>query len=165
MTFSRDRRVSSWNELQEELFAEAWNPELGRYRSRFAFRGLSDAGYNSLATTLRRLGSDYATLEPHLLRNFKKYAHRSAVQRDSPWHWLSVVQHYGLPTRLLDWTYSLFVALHFATANIERFDRNHLGGQLSQGSPTPAGIPPPLPRNGGRQRFYRRNAVGNPAGP
>ena len=53
--FQQDHRVSTWNELQDQLFAESWNPELGRFRSRFAFRGLSDAGY-SLATTLRRLG-------------------------------------------------------------------------------------------------------------
>ncbi|PLX95360.1 MAG: FRG domain-containing protein [Desulfuromonas sp.] len=121
MSHGRDHRVESWNQLQDELFAEAWNPDLGRFRSRFAFRGLSDARYQ-LATTLMRLGGDSMTLEPHLLRNFKKYAHRSVVEGDSFWHWLSVAQHYGLPTRLLDWTYSPYIALHFATANIERFN-------------------------------------------
>ncbi len=113
-------RVHSWDELQHALFEESWNPELQRFRSRFAFRGLSNAGYR-LETTLVRLQGDYSKLERHLLRNFKKYAHRNVVQKDSLWHWLSVAQHYGLPTRLLDWTYSPFFAAHFATANLENF--------------------------------------------
>lgn len=115
-----EMRVNSWNELQEQLYEDSWNPDLGRFRSRYAFRGLSDAGY-PLATTLIRLGGPYAELERHLLRNFRKYAHRNVVQHDSIWHWLSVAQHYGLPSRLLDWTYSPLIALHFATANIDKF--------------------------------------------
>ncbi|MBJ6727792.1 FRG domain-containing protein [Geomesophilobacter sediminis] len=115
--------IQSWEELQEELFAFSWNEDLRRFRSRFAFRGLSDADYR-LETTLIRLGGPYAELERHLLRNFKKYAHTKVVERDSLWHWLSVAQHYGLPTRVLDWTYSPFIAMHFATANIEKYDKD-----------------------------------------
>ncbi|OLE51640.1 MAG: FRG domain-containing protein [Acidobacteria bacterium 13_1_20CM_3_53_8] len=114
-------RVKSWSNLQDELFSESYDPDLQRYRSRFAFRGLDDAKYK-LDTTLIRLGGKYQELERHLLRNFRKYAHRDVVERDSMWHWLSVAQHHGLPTRLLDWTYSPYVALHFATADITKFN-------------------------------------------
>lgn len=110
-------RVHSWDELVGRLFQDSWNPDLRRFRSPFAFRGSPMADHR-LETTLMRLGGDYAKLEHHLLRNFRKYAHRDVVERDSIWHWLSVAQHHGLPTRLLDWTYSPFVAMHFATANI-----------------------------------------------
>lgn len=113
--------VSSWNDLQTELFTDSWNEKLGRFRSRYAFRGLSDSNYK-LESRLARHGGDFRKLEKHLLRNFKKYAHRSVVEKDSIWNWLSVAQHYGLPTRLLDWTYSPFVAMHFATADIDAFN-------------------------------------------
>jgi hypothetical protein len=113
----------TWTELIEVLFEHSWNDDLRRFRSRDAFRGMSDASYE-LSSSLMRLGGDYWQLEKHLVRNFKKYAHRSIVERDSTWHWLSVAQHHGLPTRLMDWTYSPFVALHFATEDLGKYDRD-----------------------------------------
>lgn len=114
-------RVRNWEELNEAFYEQAWRPELGRYRSPFAFRGLSDARY-TLTPTLKRLTGDFTVLERHLLRNFRKYALRHVVERDSFWNWLTVAQHYGLPTRMLDWTFSPFIALHFALANVEKYD-------------------------------------------
>lgn len=117
-----DMIVSSWTQLQEELFSGSWNDSISRYRSPFVFRGLSDAGYR-LETSLIRLGGPYWELEKHLLRNFRKYAQASKEgEPDSIWPLLALAQHHGLPTRLLDWTYSPYIALHFALANLERFD-------------------------------------------
>jgi hypothetical protein len=122
-------RVASWSELNEALYGESWQEPLGRFRSDFVFRGVSNAHYSTLATSLMRLGDGYQRLEGHLLRNFRKYAFlesREKVPVDSVWNWLAMAQHHGLPTRMLDWSYSPFVALHFATAPISDMDDDGL---------------------------------------
>jgi FRG domain len=108
-------RAESWTHLHELLFADSWHEQLARHRSDFVFRG-EPSRSSSLATSLQRLGGDYADVESHLLRNFRKYARAKDVPEDTLWHWLALAKHHGLATRLLDWTYSPYVALHFATA-------------------------------------------------
>lgn len=110
----REIVATSWEGLISELYADDWDSQLRRHRSSYAFRGMVNESWK-VETSLMRLGGDFAKLERHLLRNFRKYAHRDVVERNSFWHWLAVAQHHGLPTRLLDWTYSPFVAMHFAT--------------------------------------------------
>jgi len=119
----RETRVESWLELQELIFAESWNERLGRFRSNLVYRGENRAA-NELTTSLQRLGGPFAELERHLLRNFRKYAHRDAVPQETIWDWLALAKHHGLPTRLLDWSHSPYVGLHFATANRLLFDED-----------------------------------------
>ncbi len=123
MSAPPEARPRSWLDLHDLLFEGSWNEELGRFRSDLAFRGLADAGH-PLETSLVRLGEGHGRLESHLLRNFRKYARRDAVPADSEWDWLALAKHHGLPTRVLDWTYSPYVALHFATADHESFERD-----------------------------------------
>jgi hypothetical protein len=116
-------RVSSWAELHEALFEDSWHEELRRHRSNFAYRGRARAD-EGLETSLQRLSGDPAALEGPLLRSFRRYARAGDVPYDSTWNWLALAQHHGLPTRLLDWTYSPYVALHFATTTLERYDED-----------------------------------------
>ncbi len=118
-----DIRIRSWSELNDALFQDTWNAAIHRFRSNFAYRGDPVAAWD-LRTGLMRLGGNFAELEGHMLRNFKKYAQADAVREDSVWNWLAVAQHHGLPTRLLDWTYSPYVALHFATVDLKYYEQD-----------------------------------------
>jgi hypothetical protein len=107
--------VSSWRELDDAIASPTIGRHEHRVHSTLVFRGLARSSYKNVSS-LARLSGEYDKLERHLIRNFRKYAHRAAPGPTS-WDWLSLAQHHGLPTRLLDWTFSPFVALHFATAS------------------------------------------------
>ena len=87
------------------------------------FRGHSNATWN-LKTSLERAINDYGLsmkdaprIEGGLLRRFKRQSQNyisDLPAQGNYMEWFALMQHYGAPTRLLDWTYSFFVALYFA---------------------------------------------------
>ena len=116
-----DLRINSWIELQEAVFASSWQAPLERFRSNFLFRGVPRASH-ALESSLQT--GNLVAHERHLLTSFRKYALRNPVHGDWVWNWLSLGKHHGLPTRLLDWSYSPYVAMHFATVDLRHFNED-----------------------------------------
>jgi hypothetical protein len=123
--------VSSWADVMDALYAGSWMESLQRFRSPYVFRGMARTGFELRSGLSRLAGTaeEARRLEPHLLRSFRKYAQAEAVGGQSIWRWLALAQHHGLPTRLLDWTWSPLVALHFATEDVSQY--NHDGMVLA----------------------------------
>lgn len=117
-----DIRVNSWNKLIETLY-DIPKSFHGRYRSDFVYRGLADQSWE-LETSLIRLGGGYEKIERPMLRSFRKYAEPGTLPTEAIWIKLAIAQHHGLPTRLMDWTVSPRVAVHFATVEQEHYDKD-----------------------------------------
>jgi hypothetical protein len=121
--FNDDNRIERWEDALKlyDSFAQS-----GR---QWIFRGLPDAGYE-LETTLERARERFAkdwkdlrVMEKRMIRQFKRQAHlylENPPKDDDTIEWLALMQHFGAPTRLLDWTYSFFVALFFAVEKAEK---------------------------------------------
>jgi hypothetical protein len=82
------------------------------------FRGVADSTYKLLPGLYRRdPGEDtYAEADDELRYEFRRRARplTTEIRPQNDWEWYFVMQHYRVPTRLLDWTDAAFVALHFA---------------------------------------------------
>jgi hypothetical protein len=104
---------ASWDEAKE----------IGKRLQLFAFRGQSNNQW-PLATTLERATKHLSVapdqlwmLEQDILRSFKARAHHFLQSPPSDAdliEWLSIMQGYGAPTRLLDFTESFYLAAFFA---------------------------------------------------
>lgn len=93
------------------------------------FRGTGNAEYK-LAPSIHRhqLITDCSSLfsiENKLITRFKERSVPYLTHRlDDEWELLFLMQHYGMPTRLLDWTENPLIALFFALSSARK---NNLG--------------------------------------
>jgi hypothetical protein len=123
----RDTEVRSLGELIDRVTPESPDPVTGRRRDSCVYHGSADAS-RALLTSLDRLGGvnpphTKTGLEEHILRNFARYSRPYLTKATNEWELLVAAQHHGVPTRVLDWSYSPLVAAHFATIGGQSVDR------------------------------------------
>lgn len=114
------------------------------------YRGVSDASYDLLPSVGRWKGPETSRIhfERQVIEDFKSRAIGYLnIQPRNQWEWLFLAQHHGLPTRLLDWSSSPLVALHFASREDKQTDfalyaLNFSGGVISHDIPSFLGDDP-----------------------
>ncbi len=147
-------RVDSWDEFLQQITQAPY--------SNWAFRGERDERwplYSSLSRYLQafEVSPDaWQEQERRIIRIFKRKAH---VFLDNPpdpeddFHWMALMQHHGAPTRLLDFSWSPYVAAFFA---MERAVADSVVWALNPArvesgrAPHPTRMDPRIPGNLGR---------------
>lgn len=118
-----ERVVNSMDDLARELNV---------LPNHFAFRGQANADWGLTSTLERVIGRKWSAesakrFESYSLQLFKsKYHIYSGSEHipNSKLSWLSVMQHYGVPTRLIDFTTSPYIALYFALESYDPLSEN-----------------------------------------
>jgi hypothetical protein len=108
-----DRKINDMAELAYELNCLPNN---------YIFRGQSNADWGLVSTLERLLGPNWNAenarkFEDHSIDIFQSKYHIYCGTEHVPKSklaWLSVMQHYGVPTRLIDFSESPYIALYFA---------------------------------------------------
>lgn len=116
------RRIARWAEIA--TLAERFSVHTDPATAPYLFRGQADETWG-LASSLGRLlpagitASEARAAEDRLIADFQRQAHLHIPKDREPKEddfrgWLSLMQHHGAPTRLIDWSESIFVATYFA---------------------------------------------------
>lgn len=115
--------VKNWVDLQN-----CFNKNFKNDGRKWLFRGQKSARW-TLKTSLERIiemREDFdirksRQIESWLIRWFQRQSKRYIINppKDEDFlEWCSIIQHHGGPTRLLDWTYSFYIAAYFAIHDV-----------------------------------------------
>lgn len=121
----KEIRITTPEELMPLICEQEYRSDLDRFRSPYIYRGMPNTDFKMVTSLKRNCKSFEKVLEPSILNNFAKYAvFEEPNVANSVWQQMIMGQHYGLPTRLLDWSRSAMIGLHFAVSedNLEALD-------------------------------------------
>jgi hypothetical protein len=109
--FDAPINLKNWEEIHD-LKMQGW-----------IYRGQEDTSW-TLETSLQRACGKWnipltqaREVEKSITREFRRRLHHYTGQlpsKEAHIEWLSLMQHYGAPTRLLDFSYSIYIATYFA---------------------------------------------------
>lgn len=142
---------------------KSWDAFLGHITkapySNWAFRGERDERWPLFSSLSRYFQNFHVAKEAwpeqerRIIRIFKRKAHvflDNPPEADDDFQWLALMQHHGAPTRLLDFTWSPYVAAFFA---LERSVGNSVVWAINPSrvdsgrAPRPARMDPRIPGN------------------
>lgn len=152
-TVKKEIRIANFRELHDVL---------SRYReSRCLFRGHSDPEWELVP----KIGRE-PLCGRHERTMFEAWKRRAIEFVEFPprddWDWISIAQHHGLATRLLDWTFNPLAAAFFATRHHAETEAHiyvyHPSLEIRTGGPLdfegialyrPSAVASRIPRQGG----------------
>jgi hypothetical protein len=114
---TQDKTINSLSEYVDFIHNQEH-----RHISQWFFRGHSDTGFQLVPSLFRidrkESWANWDQIEKYIMRQFiaESRPYIKSVPTDYI-EWLTIAQHYGLPTRLLDWTTNPLIALYFAVEN------------------------------------------------
>jgi hypothetical protein len=117
-----EHQISGIAELLEILPSIYKGKKSGKPRKVW-FRGHADQSWH-LEPSLARSGKLVAELQ--LMKQFKQNAFQFLDEPPQDEHeWIFLMQHYAIPTRLLDWTENPLIGLYFATRDCPGTKKPH----------------------------------------
>jgi hypothetical protein len=134
----RPVRCGSWAEFKRDVYGELFGCDAFE-ENRYLFRGVGNDEWR-LVSSFDRYAADVPAEKRQdqarqLLKMFGEECTASDASTDS---WptgrhaqIALAQHYGLPTRGLDWTESPYVAAYFAFAGAWAFGKSDDRGQVA----------------------------------